>query len=280
MPVPATRFLRHMRGGAQAHLLEAGDGHFYVTKFRENPQHLRILVNEWIAARLIEYLQIAAPPVAIVELDQSFLARELEVKIRLAARETPVGPGWHFGSRFPGHPDREAVYDYLPDSLLAQVYNLPHFRGIFAFDKWTANSDSRQAIFVRQRISRWIEDSGQPPLKKSFLALMIDNGYAFDGPHWEFADAPAAGFYFRPVVYRDVRRLEDFNPWLERIREAPPELFDGILRDLPRQWLAAADEPAVEQLIEQLYRRRARVADLIAASAAARPSCFTAWTGS
>ena len=92
MPVPATRFLRHMRGGAQAHLLEAGDGHFYVTKFRENPQHLRILVNEWIAARLIEYLQIAAPAAAIVELDQSFLARELDVRIRLAARETPVQP--------------------------------------------------------------------------------------------------------------------------------------------------------------------------------------------
>ena len=90
MPVPATRFLRHMRGGAQAHLLEAGDGYFYVTKFRENPQHLRILVNEWISARLIEYLQIAAPPAAVVELDQAFLAREHDVKIRLASHETPV----------------------------------------------------------------------------------------------------------------------------------------------------------------------------------------------
>ena len=73
MPVHATRFLRHMRGGAQAHLLEGGDGYFYVTKFRENPQHVRILVNEWIAARLLEYLRIAAPKVAIVELDDGAL---------------------------------------------------------------------------------------------------------------------------------------------------------------------------------------------------------------
>ena len=267
-----------MRGGAQAHLLEAGDGYFYVTKFRENPQHLRILVNEWISARLIEYLQIAAPPATVVELDQAFLGREHDVKIRLASHETPVHAGWHFGSRFPGHPDREAVYDYLPDSLLGQIHNLRHFLGIFAFDKWTANSDSRQAIFVRQRVSHWIEDSGQPPLKKSFLALMIDNGYAFDGPHWEFSDNPAQGFYFRPMVYNAARTLDDFNPWLRRIQEAPPELFDGILRDLPRSWLGAEDEAGVEPLIERLYRRRSRVAELIEASATARPSCFTAWS--
>ena len=158
MPVHATRFLRHMRGGAQAHLLEGGDGYFYVTKFRDNPQHVRILVNEWIAARLLEYLRIAAPKVAIVELDESFLSREHDVKIRLVAKEMPVSAGWHFGSRFPGHPDRDAVYDYLPDSLLAQVQNLRHFLGVFAFDKWTANSDSRQSIFVRQRIREWLDD--------------------------------------------------------------------------------------------------------------------------
>ena len=30
MPVDARRFIRKMRGGAQAHLLEASDGRFYV----------------------------------------------------------------------------------------------------------------------------------------------------------------------------------------------------------------------------------------------------------
>ena len=107
---------------------------------------------------------------------------------------------------------------------------------------------------------------------------MIDNGYAFDGPHWEFSDNPAQGFYFRPMVYNGARTLDDFNPWLRRIQEAPPELFDGILRDLPRSWLGAEDEAGVEPLIERLYRRRSRVAELIEASATARPSCFTAWS--
>lgn len=283
MPVHATRFLRYMRGGAQAHLLEGGDGYFYVTKFRDNPQHIRILVNEWIAARLLEYLRIAAPKVAIVELDEPFLARERDVKIRLATREIPVSAGWHFGSRFPGNPDRDAVYDYLPDSLLAQVQNLRHFLGVFVFDKWTGNSDSRQSIFVRQRIREWLDDPevvppNVSPLAKGFVALMIDHGYAFDGPHWEFADSPLQGFYFRPMVYRAVRNLNDFEPWLTRVREAPAELFDGILRDVPRQWLPDGDDEAVEQLIEQLYRRRKLVADLIESAVTARSSSFPTWT--
>ena len=50
MPIQATRLIRKMRGGAQAHLLECDDGHFYVVKFRNNPQHRRILINEWIAS--------------------------------------------------------------------------------------------------------------------------------------------------------------------------------------------------------------------------------------
>jgi hypothetical protein len=58
MPVNARRFIRKMRGGAQAHLLEAEDGRYYVVKFVNNPQHRRILVNELIASEFLQYLQI------------------------------------------------------------------------------------------------------------------------------------------------------------------------------------------------------------------------------
>ncbi len=74
--------------------------------------------------------------------------------------------------------------------------------------------------------------------------------------------------------------LEDFEPWLTRVREAPSELFDGILRDLPRQWLPYGDDEAAERLIEQLYRRRKLVTDLIERSAVARPTYFPAWKNS
>ena len=62
MPLTACRHVRKMRGGAQSHLLEADDGNFYIVKFRNNPQHRRILVNEYVSAVFLRYLQVSAAP--------------------------------------------------------------------------------------------------------------------------------------------------------------------------------------------------------------------------
>ena len=61
MPLTAVRHVRKMRGGAQAHLLEADDGNWYVVKFRNNPQHHRVLVNELLSATFLEYLKNIIP---------------------------------------------------------------------------------------------------------------------------------------------------------------------------------------------------------------------------
>src|SRR5215470_162877 len=109
MPVDALQLVRKMRGGAQAHLIEASDGHHYVVKFLNNPQHRRILVNEWIASVLLRYLGICTPEPAIVNIGEEFLARNPEAYIQLGSQRQAVLPGWHYGSRFPGHPARMVV---------------------------------------------------------------------------------------------------------------------------------------------------------------------------
>ena len=129
MPVTARRLIRKMRGGAQAHLMEASDGHSYVVKFHNNPQHRRVLVNEWIAATFLHYLGISAPEVAMIQITESYLAGDADTYIQLGRERRAVTPGWHFGSRFPGDPARTVVYDFLPDTLLDTVENLSDFRG-------------------------------------------------------------------------------------------------------------------------------------------------------
>ncbi len=152
MPVTARRLIRKMRGGAQAHLMEASDGYSYVVKFHNNPQHRRILVNEWIASTFLHYLGISAPEAAMIQVTESYLAGDSDTYIQLGREHRAATPGWHFGSRFPGDPARTVVYDFLPDTLLDKVENLPDFRGALAFDKWMGNADSRQAIFYRARV--------------------------------------------------------------------------------------------------------------------------------
>src|SRR5580765_4612525 len=104
MPINARRLVRKMRGGAQAHLLEADDGNFYVVKFRNNPQHRRILVNELIASALLDYLRISAPPTAFIQVTADFLQANPDACLTLGSRRVAVEPGWHFGSRYPGDP--------------------------------------------------------------------------------------------------------------------------------------------------------------------------------
>jgi hypothetical protein len=301
MPVDARRFIRKMRGGAQAHLLEASDGHFYVVKFRNNPQHRRILINEWISSVFLDYLGLAAPRAAIVRVSESFLEQNPEVHFQAGTGRIAVEPGWHFGSRFPGDPARTVVYDFLPDSLIERVENLADFRGMLAFDKWMGNADARQAIFFRARLREFLPPGSAPSQRLGFVAQMMDNGYVFEGPHWRLSEAPLQGLYFRPMVYRSVRDLAGFEPWLDRIRHFPEEVVDQAVKQIPESWLEQSrfeesrveqsrsegnppegirmenDREQLENLLERLLRRRSRVPDLIADCRAARSNPFPEW---
>jgi len=251
-----------MRGGAQSHLFETDDGNFHVVKFQNNPQHKRILVNELIAAVVLRHLQISTPETSIVSVSRDFLENNPDVHIQLGSKRIPAAPGWHFGSRFPGDPGTFAVYDFLPDALLTQLANRSHFLGVLAVDKWMGNADGRQAIYFRARISEWAPATGAHPRRVGFVAQMIDQGFVFNGPHWEFADSPAQGLALRRLVYQGVRSFDDFQPWLDQVTHFPVEVLDQAVRQLPPDWLDG-DEGLLERLLEELVRRRKRVADLI-----------------
>lgn len=266
-----------MRGGAQAQLMEAGDGHYYVVKFANNPQSRRILANEWIASAVLGHLEIARPETRMIEVNAEFLAANPDVFLSAGSSRREVEPGWHFGSRFPGNPMHQAVYDMLPDALLGKILNHRDFLGVLAFDKWAGNSDARQSVFFRGRIGDWLQGREENPLQVGFIAQMIDHGYIFDGPNWGLRDAPGMGLFFRPQVYRHVRGIGDFSPWLERIETMPAWVLDNALREIPQQWLSDGDQGALEDLCEKLWRRRPRVAELIASAKLASSNPFASW---
>jgi hypothetical protein len=276
MPVDARRLIRKMRGGAQAHLIEADDGKFYVVKFRNNPQHRRILVNEWIGSAFLRYLGISTPETAIIRLSREFLRENPEVHIQLGSRRNPVEPGWHFGSLFPGDPMVNVVYDFLPDTLLGHVENLPDFCGALAFDKWTGNADSRQAIFFRARLKQWLPGSSSYGSRAGFVAHMVDHGFILEGPHWKLTDSPLYGLYFRPLVYRTVRGLDDFQPWLDRIVHFPEEVVDHAVKQIPPGWLEG-DEAELSNLLEKLLAGAKRVPSLLEDSRRSGKNPFPGW---
>jgi hypothetical protein len=276
MPVNARHFIRKMRGGAQAHLLEADDGHYYIVKFQNNPQHRRILVNEWIAGEILSHLQISAPEHRIISLSREFLDKNPEVGFKMGSRRIEVEPGWHFGSRHPGTPQSTAIYDFIPDALLGQVANAEQFLGSLVFDRWVANADGRQSIFFRAQLKDWLARPGIPPRKMGFVALMIDHGFAFNGPHWDFPDSAITGLYSRKMVYGKVRSIHDFEPWLSRVIGFPDEVMDRALRQIPPEWIGE-DEAALYKMLERLLGRCKRVPELLYACRAGLGEPFPLW---
>jgi len=279
-----------MRGGAQAHLMRCDDGGYYIVKFQNNPQHLRILANEMLATRLAARLGLCVPQVEVVEVRPELIAYTADLVMQLGLGRKPCAAGKQFGSQFPGHPARMAVHDFLPDEQLCAVRNLSDFLGIFVFDKWTCNTNGRQAIFFREpeegvaRIA--VAGPGMPentvhvsPAYATcpYTAMMIDHGFCFNAGEWDFPDAPLRGLYARHRVYQGVAGMDAFEPWLERLDKHMTEAALGEeAGHIPPEWYAD-DWTALEQLIERLYARRKRVRDLILSARNSGRDPFPNW---
>ncbi len=150
MPL-AIEQIRRMRGGAQAQLLRCADDEYYVVKLQNNPQGVRILVNELLATRVAERLGLPTPPCAIVEVRQALIETSDERAIQLGRGRMPYKAGLQFASRYPGtSPPECAVFDFLPEESLRDVKNLCDFCGRLAFDTRTCNTNGRQTIFFRR----------------------------------------------------------------------------------------------------------------------------------
>jgi len=254
MLLTARRHIRKMRGGVQSHLLEADDGRFYIVKFQNNPQHRRILVNELVASVFLKYLQVSSAEAALIHVSEEFIRENPNVSIELGTRRVPVSTGRQFGSRYPGNPSKMAVYDFVPDTLLHQVRNLSDFLGVLVFDKWVSNADGRQAVFFRARVREWLPGAAEAhALTMGFVGLMIDHGFAFNGPDWKFTDSPVQGLYPRKLVYGDVASLAQFEPWLERVIHFPEEVVDQALKQVPPEWMPG-EQDQFEGMLEQLMR--------------------------
>src|SRR3974377_315201 len=65
--VRAVEFIRRMRGASPPCLLGCDDGAGYVVKFRNNPQHVRVLANEMLASRLALLVGLPVPEPTFVE---------------------------------------------------------------------------------------------------------------------------------------------------------------------------------------------------------------------
>jgi hypothetical protein len=253
-----------MRGGAQAHLMRCSDGHFYVVKFRNNPQHLRVLTNEMLATRLAERAGLPVPGTAVVEVGEWLVEHTPELHIQMAHNSIRCQGGLQFGSKYVVNPIEGQVFDYIPVEMLDRVRNLEAFAGMLVVDKWTGNANGRQAAFWRKL------------REKKYTATFIDQGYCFNAGEWTFPDHPLRGVYARNEVYSGIRGWESFEPWLTRVEKMEHDVLWDLAGEIPPEWYGGEwDE--LEKLVRTLIARRERVRELIAAFGSSVRRPFPGW---
>lgn len=276
-----------MRGGAQSHLMRCADGHYYVVKFQNNPQHRRILVNELLGTRLTSRLGLPTAPVAIIEVSEELIRLTPDLVMEHPRHRFPCHAGPQFGSRYPGDPRRLTLHDFLPDQQLQQVENLLDFAGMLVFDKWTCNTNGGQTLFLADLsptgglgadvVGTSSGAVASPGAAGGYRTLMIDQGFCFNAGEWKFPDAPLRGLYARNRVYESITGMQSFGPWLERLEQRITErVLDDISRDIPSEWYED-DYDSLLRLLEQIFRRRTRVPDLLLEAKKSNRQPFPNW---
>ena len=253
-----------MRGGAQGQLMLGADGQAYVVKFQNNPQHTRVLANEYLASKIAAAAGLTAPVAELIYVSPWLIDNTPELEIDFGRTRERCRPGLQFGSRLAGGLMPGQVVDYLPEEHLAGLKNLNEFAGILALDKWTGNANGRQAVFMRKARER------------RYKAVFIDFGYCFHAGEWKFEDAPLRGVYYRNTVYREITGWDCFEPWLSRLESMPAEPLWAAAREVPPEWYGG-DLSEMEALVEKLLARRVRVRELIEAFGNSDRNPFPKW---
>jgi len=233
-------------------------------KFQNNPQHLRVLVNELLATRLAESVGLPVPVTEIVGVREWLIKNTQELHIDQAGLSLKCKPGLQFGARYVCDPAEGHAFDYLPESMFTKVKNLATFAGMLVVDKWLGNANGRQAVFWKKTNER------------KYTATFIDQGYCFNAGEWNFPDSALRGVYARNFVYQDVHGWESFEPWLNRVENLDPAAIHEIAGTVPPAW-TSNDWGEMETLVATIVERRSKVRELITAFRNSTRQPFPLW---
>jgi hypothetical protein len=263
--VSAVQHIRRLRGGSQSQLLRACDEQYYVTKFQNNPQHIRVLANEMFATRVGELLGLPVPRVTAIKVCDWLIENTPDLRVDVAGVRTRFHAGIHLGSAYAIDPAEGELFDYLPEGLLHKVSNIEDFARVLVLDKWTGNADGRQVVFC------------SPSSRFCYRAIFIDQGYCFNAGEWTFPDSPLRGVYTRNTVYENVRDWTAFEPALTRAEEMSIDQIWTIAREIPEEWYEH-DSDGLNRLVEQLHSRRSQIRTLITSFRESSRNPFSNWT--
>ena len=222
----ATRYVLPLReGGSLPAIVEADDLGIYVAKFRGAGQGLRALVAELVAGEIGRALGLAVPEIIFIEIDAALGRNEPDAEIRRLLKAS-VG--------------LNLALDYLPGST--------------TFDRAARDRVSAEEASLAVWFDAFTQNVDRTARNANLLVwhrrlYLIDHGAALYFHHnWETMpqkiESPFAEIAKHVLL-----------PWASQIEAASreaharltPEVFAGILEQVPAEWLAGDGLAAEEK---------------------------------
>ncbi len=244
------RVVRKLSGGSLALRVVCDNDKTYALKLKFNPQSNRCLINEWIATTLFAAIGLPVPRISLAKLSNDFLAANSEVGSSKSNLASWSREGFHLGIAYPVDPNKATIHDIIPDSQAGSVVNRSDFLKVRVADRWLANLDTRQAVFVRARqIDPKMLCNADALIQHSFglAAVFIDQGFCFNSNSWNFETAPGHGLYPASWAY-------DSDDWratpeiIEKIEDLRSDQIHEIFDSVPEEWCATGDREQLERL--------------------------------
>jgi hypothetical protein len=244
-----SQIIKELPGAAKPILARADDGNIYILKPTKNQYGTRALVNEYLGTRLARLLGLATPDYALIT----------------APANSGLPPGPHFGSRVRRFNGQFRIHEWLPETAWDLVENPRDLAGALALDAWTANTQPRQLIFLRN----------QRPL--SFALRLIDNSHCFGARAWSLAGIGLKCPTQFQHAYKAITSWHDFEPSLSAIESLAPAKIALAAQGVPKEWLPGTEREHLTRLLTELDRRRPKTRAILAALMLSGRPPFTRW---
>ena len=247
---------RVKNGCTKPYYVECDDAEIYVVKFKENPQGLRVLINEYVCAEIATILELPIPSPVIVKVSDQF-ANDYEKELYAHIKQK-VRAGTHFGSR-----KIKKVYPITNANMLESARNKIIIPEIILFDQLVCNRD---------------RDSNGGNLLFDYSNMeivVIDHTHTFDlGTIWTSSDlSQRIGQSFEPFdvsgyVYNKlvpfVSGNNPFNSALHKMQRLNDDNLWHIIDSVPKEWgILDGEKDALQRYLLDRLRRIEQVLPIL-----------------
>lgn len=226
-------------GATSPQLMRGDDGKVYIVKLQNNRLGAKVLVNELLAVKYGEALDLCFPPGGMIRLTAEF------IKKNPILYYNKVKPGCHYACLYFKHTR------YVDRLHLFKATNKEQMAGVMLFDHLFHNLDrtwNRRNLLIRK------EEAG-------YVLYAIDNSHLFKRGVWTIKTleklAPEIEINSRRcygLLLKHYFTREHLQGYVQKIKQLADNQLSSLVADIPTDWLPDEDER--QALLQYLIIRR------------------------